>query len=156
MDEKLDMICMHDIIISKNYILSELLTMRQALLPYQECFMNIDCVHYVQGPSPFKPMKSKDFYVKFKQLLTTDSAVITRFLKRHCDKDDFTFVLIKKIVKEKEIKLKEFNYKLLHGILPCNKNLMKWKIRMSAECDVCQQQQSIEHLLFECIYVKPL
>ena len=33
---------------------------------------------------------------------------------------------------------------------------MKWKIKMSDGCDVCQQQQSIEHLLFECIYVKPL
>ena len=97
---------MYDIIIIhiKNNILSELLTKRQALLPYQECFMNIDCVHYVQGPSPFKPMKSKDFYVRFKQLLTTDSAVITGYLKCHCDKDDFTVVFIKKIVQEKEIK----------------------------------------------------
>ena len=63
---------------------------------------------------------------------------------------------MRKIVQEKEIKLKEFNYKLLHGILPCNKNLMKWKIRMNDECDVCQREQSIKHLLFECVYVKPL
>ena len=33
---------------------------------------------------------------------------------------------------------------------------MKWKIRMNDKCDVCQQQQSIKHLLFECIYVKPV
>ena len=68
------------------------------MLPYQENFMNIDCVDYVQGPK-----KSKDFYVKFKQLLTTDSAVITRYLKSHCDKDDCTFVFIKKTVKEKKL-----------------------------------------------------
>ena len=43
--------------------------------------MNVDCVHYVQGPIQFKPMKSKDFYVKFIQLLTTDSAVITGYSK---------------------------------------------------------------------------
>ena len=30
---------------------------------------------------------------------------------------------IKKIVLEKEIKLKEFNFKMLHGILSCKKNL---------------------------------
>ena len=155
-DGKLDMVHMYDIIISKNNILSELLTMREALLPYQEYFLNMDCVHCVQGVSPFKPKKSKDFYVIFKQLLTTDSAVIRGYLKSHCDKDDFTFVFMTKIVQEKEIKLKEFNYKLLHGILPCNKNLMKWKIRMNDECDVCQREQSIKHLLFECIYVKPL
>ena len=46
-------------------------------------------------------------------------------LKGYCNKDDCTFVFNKKIVQEKEIKLKEFNYKLLYGILPCNKNLMK-------------------------------
>ena len=33
---------------------------------------------------------------------------------------------------------------------------MKCKIRMNDECDVCQWEQSIKHLLFECIYVKPL
>ena len=33
---------------------------------------------------------------------------------------------------------------------------MKWKIRTSDDCDVCQQQQSIKHILFECIYVKLL
>ena len=83
--------------------------MRQVLLPYQENFMNIDCVHYVQGLT-----KEKDFEVKFLQMLTTDSAIITGYLKSHCNKDDCTFVFIKKT--EKEIKLKEFNYKLLHGI----------------------------------------
>ena len=57
---------------------------------------------------------------------------------------------------EKEIKLKEFNFKLLHNILPCNKNLAKWKIKPNDRCDVCGQSQTIEHLLYSCIYVKPL
>ena len=117
-DGKLDMLHMYDIIISKNNILSELLTMRQALLPYQEYFFNMDCIYYVQGVSSFKPKKSKDFYVKFNQLLTTYFAIITGYCC-HCDKDDFTFVFMREIVQEKEIKLKEFNYKLHHGILPC-------------------------------------
>ena len=95
------MIHMYDIIISKNNILSVLLTMRQALLPCQEYFSSMDCVRYVQGISPFKPKKSKDFYVKFKQFLTTDSAVITGYLKSHCDKDDCTFAFTRKIVQEK-------------------------------------------------------
>ena len=76
-------------------------------------------------------------------MLTTDSSVVTEYLKLHYSKDDFTFVFLDKIVQEKEINQKEFNYKLLRGILPCNKNLMKWKIRINDECDVCQQQQSI-------------
>ena len=43
--------------------------MRQALLPYQNYFISMDCVRYVQGVSPFTPKRSKDSFVKFKQLL---------------------------------------------------------------------------------------
>ena len=94
---------MYDIVISKNNILSELLTMRQALLPYQEYFLNMDYIHYVQGGSPCKSKKSKDSCVKFKQLLTTDFAVITGHLKSHYDKDDFTFVSMRKLFKKKKL-----------------------------------------------------
>ena len=58
----------------------------------------------------------------------------------------------KKVKIEKEAKLKEFNFKLLHGILPCNKNVEKWKIR----CDVCGSSQTIDNLLYNCNHVRPL
>ena len=45
---------------------------------------------------------------------------------------------------------------MLHGVLPCNRNLKKWRIRLYDKCDVCELPQTIEHLLFECRYVKPL
>ena len=45
---------------------------------------------------------------------------------------------------------------MLHGVLPCNRNLKKWRIRLDDKCDVCELSQTIEHLLFECRYVKPL
>ena len=34
-------------------------------------------------------------------MLTTDSPVVTGYLKSHCNEDDFTFVFIKKIVQIK-------------------------------------------------------
>ena len=40
--------------------------------------------------------------------------------------------------------------------MPCNKNLFRWKIRPYDICDVCQEIQTIEHLLYSCSYVKPL
>ena len=51
-----------------------------------------------------------------------------------------------KVVQEKEKKLMEyeFNSKLLHDILPCNKYLFKWKIRHYDICDVCQEVQTVE------------
>ena len=64
--------------------------------------------------------------------------------------------LLGKLYSEKEIKLKEFNFKVLHGILPCNGNLKQWRIKASDECDVCGLPQTTEHLLFACRYVTPL
>ena len=54
------------------------------------------------------------------------------------------------------MKLREFNFKLFHEILPCNVNLRRWGIKISNECDVCGMPQTIEHLLFSCDYVRPL
>ena len=54
------------------------------------------------------------------------------------------------------MKLKGINFKVLHGILPCNLNLMRWKIRDSHECDICGETQTIEHLLLNCVHVRPL
>ena len=62
----------------------------------------------------------------------------------------------KRVKLEKEIKLKEFNFKLLHGILLCNRNLEKWKLKSNDKCDVCSLSKTIEHLLYGCTYVKPL
>ena len=62
---------------------------------------------------------------------------MTKYLRRYCDIDDVNYIYIEKVWLEKEIKLKEFNFKVLHGILPCNKNLKQWKIRTCDSCDVC-------------------
>ena len=65
-------------------------------------------------------------------------------------------VFIAKLVNIKEIKLKEFNFKVLHNILPCNANLAKWGKIDHDTCDICNELQTIKHLLFDCNYVKPL
>ena len=33
---------------------------------------------------------------------------------------------------------------------------MRWKISDSHACDICGETQSIEHLLYSCVYVRPL
>lgn len=62
-------------------------------------------------------------------------------------------VFSRRICMEQEMKLKEFNFKLLHNILPCNSNLKKWKIRDSDSCDICNMDHTVMHLLFDCKHV---
>ena len=52
----------------------------------------------------------------------------------------------------KDPKIKEFNYKILHGIclLVCSCNRNKWRLLDTDLCDVWGEVETIEHLLFQC------
>ena len=65
-------------------------------------------------------------------------------------------LLHKQKCNEMENKLKEFNYKVINGILSCNFNLKWWQKAVSDSWYVCEEQQTIRHLIFDCKYVKPL
>ena len=54
------------------------------------------------------------------------------------------------------MKLREFNFKIMYGILPCNVNLLKWRKKDTDICDICDSRQTIEHLLFSCHRAKHL
>ena len=128
---------------------------REALLPDQETLRSL------QDYNPACDQrcnlsKSKPFYVILKNKIQNIEDYRTKFLVPHCSNVDAIYVDIRKFVSEKEIKLKEFNFKVLHGILACNVNLTRWKIKEIDECDVCRLPQTIEHLLFTCRYVAPL
>ena len=94
-----------------------------------------------------KFVKLKPFYLRLRDQMAgeSNSVSLPNFLSRFCSKDDMVKVFTKKIVLQKEIKLKEFNFKMFHGILPCNVNLRKWGIKISDQCDVCGMPQTIEH-----------
>ena len=59
-----------------------------------------------------------------------------------------------KIMRIKDKKLSEFNFKVLSNILPCNSNLVKWRKRDSGVCSICNVEETIEHLLFSCDFAK--
>ena len=65
------------------------------------------------------------------------------------DKIDFAKVYLKKI-KMADKKLAEFNYKVLHLILPCGLNLKRWGIQDNNKCNICNVTHDIPHLLFHC------
>ena len=48
----------------------------------------------------------------------------------------------------------EFNYKLLNGILNNNLIVSKWNKNISPKCEICNCDDDIKHLLFECNLVE--
>ena len=103
-------------------------------------------------------VKSKLYYNDFICNKAFSLTVVRLHLHPYCIRNqiDERTVFNSHICCEKEKKLKEFNFKMLHGILSCGANLHKWKIRNSSVCDVCDQDQTIIHVLFECKHVERL
>ena len=146
----------HQKLISKQNMYSEIMIVKEALRPYQQHLIQMQNIKMHR----MALRKSRDFYrIYLQQILDSSSESSRDYLNRYNvvrNDERYCRVFTNKVKSEKEIKLKEFNFKILHGILPCNKNLEKWKIRGNDKCDVCEASQTIDHLLFNCIYVRPL
>ena len=142
-------------LVYKQNMYAEIMMMKDALRPYQQQLIQIQ----QREINIMTLRKFKDFYRVYTQNLhyNADELAIN-YIEKYCENEQDLHVLAftKKVRLEKEIKLKEFNFKLLHGILPCNRNLEKWKLKRNDKCDVCSSSQTIEHLLYGCTYVKPL
>ena len=50
---------------------------------------------------------------------------MTKYLDYYSNNNNEIFAFHRKVVLEKEIKLREFNFKVLHGILPCSRKFFK-------------------------------
>ena len=150
----LDENAMHLRLNCKQNIHCELMLVKNALYPHRRSIesRNSDTIPVI------KPLRSRDYYNIYREQLTRDANItyVPKYLDSYCDSNNEILAFHRKVVLEKEIKFKEFNFKVLHGILPCNYNLRKWKIRVNEICDVCNQVQTMEHLLYNCCYVSPL
>jgi len=153
-DGILDENFVHRSIGNKKNLWQEIFIVKNALLPYRDFLRNLAPSH-IEYPC-LKFIKSKEYYVVFHRMLSKDIISVNNFLAKYYTGDDAFYIYNKKVKLQKEIKLKEFNFKMLHGILPCNLNLFRWKLRSNPECDVCGLSQNIEHLIFDCSYVRPL
>ena len=134
-------------------ILAEICSVRDALVPHQNYLRNV--ANSLKGQVSLT-QNSKAFYVLLRDNVTEEIPFIPDYLLQYCANHDVSNIFKIKITQQTEIKLKEFNFKLLRGILPCYLNLCRWKIRSNSNCDVCGQSQTQEHLLWDCCYVKPL
>jgi len=141
-------------IADKRNIYVEYALVKQALRPYaNEISNSLNMDICLECDKKYLNRRSKCFYNYYINSENDNSLISSKFLDdydRNFDEDIF----MRRICLEREKKFQEFNFKLLYGILPCGSNLMKWKIRTHSYCDVCNAEQTILHLLFDCIYTK--
>ena len=61
-----------------------------------------------------------------------------------------------KIISMQIAKVAEFNYKVIHNILPCGKVLSKWLNNCTEKCLSCGELETTEHMLFMCKYIRDI
>ena len=54
------------------------------------------------------------------------------------------------------IKLRDFQYRLMHNKIFCNNILVYWKKVESNKCEFCMEKQDIQHLMFNCGKIHPI
>ena len=144
---------LYEVIQWKTNIHSEILMVKKALEPYSHLILNYEHITNDIDPAIVRK-KSREFYAKLVNIKcnTIESTDMCPNLHHMCTLSDISVecAFRNQLCSGVEIKLKEFNFKVMHGILPCNSNLKKWKLKESDVCDICNSQQTIEHLLFEC------
>ena len=61
--------------------------------------------------------------VGYREQLTHDANItcVKKYLDYYSNNNNEIFAFHRKVVLEKEIKLREFNFEVLHGILPCSR-----------------------------------
>ena len=53
-------------------------------------------------------------------------------------------------------KIAEFNFKLLHRILPCGRLIANWNVKVSQYCDFCGETETVEHMIFSCRIIQEI
>ena len=95
---------------------------------------------------------SKFYYENFIEMKCENSHMERFWSMTLQENIDFNNVYKNKIIKIKDKKIAETNFKILHGILPCGENLKRWKIKVNSYCYICNENETILHLIFNCRY----
>ena len=113
---------------------------------------------YVNGKAYFLPKDLSQFTSKFFYNILLNK----RFIHPYCEETwnrhlkvytplQWKIIWISQTISiSKDRKFAEFNFKILHNILPCGKNLLKWKLSKNDQCCLCNVTDSYEHLFLNC------
>ena len=162
-DGVLDENFIYNKIIDKRNIFSQVITLRKSLKPFRELLdthiplgnsIEIPPIYHSNNTEHVLTDKKSIFY--YKNLINQKTqrpyqeAVWADQFRNNVNLIDFKKVYISKIKMCRDLNVAQFNYKVLHLILPCLSNLKKWNIVTDSQCPLCCVKHDIIHLLFFC------
>ena len=123
-----------------------------AIRPFKNFRFSDDPInHYANQIHDSTDKKSKYFYSKIIKNKQKPSKAIKRWSDFFDIQVDWSCVYANKIHMQLEMKIADFNYKMLHNIIPTGKNLLKWKKIDNATCIYCRNYiHDLKHMLWDC------
>ena len=99
--------------------------------------------------------KTKEFYSFFLKNRKTESLILYYWQHKLKLSLDFRWknVLQYKLKDIKQNKIRQFNFKLLHNILPFKINLCRWKLATDTACMFCDAEETFNHIMLHCVHV---
>ena len=154
-------------LISTNNYLCEYITLKSALKKYA-AKINLQNITHNRSTKLFfnfhgyfehvEGKKSKFFYHILLQKNSKEPRMENFWSKLFCidDRQMWGNIYQEKVKKIFDKNVSEFNYKLLHNILSCNKCVSKWKENFDKNCLNCYVEEDIKHLIFYCCISNPI
>jgi hypothetical protein len=153
---------------NKTNIYSEISILRDALKHYKQHISNhnpdehgdTNMPVFLSNGNPihtFSSTKSKIFYSSIVSL-KAETPIIERYWMTILQAESLNVrnMYKNKILYIKDKKLSEFNFKVIHRILPCKVNLVRWKKSDTNKCNICDLDETVEHLLYYCEYANTI
>ena len=53
----------------------------------------------------------------------------------------------------KHNKIRQYNLKMLHNLLPFKINLCRWNLASDTSCMFCQAEETFNHIMLQCVHV---
>ena len=149
--------CLHSMFILKNYVIKKIRDYDLSIAPFVKIrYMNNILVK--NEWLEINRIKSKVYYNILSNKIASRGNMESVYAREFNFKNDLE--IWRCIYKQKLFmsmpKLNEFNYKLLHNIVPCGTVVSKWKQNVSNLCDYCKQPETTKHMIYDCSRVKSI
>jgi hypothetical protein len=147
-----------DIYIIKNYVLKRVKHIDSSIAPYVR-IRSEPFVLFNNKLHSIVDKKSKFFYMMLISKRISKPHMETIYAREfnfHSSKRIWQSIYRQKLCLPKFVKLNEFNFKILHNIVPCGKIVSKWKSNVSEKCEICGYLESTKHMLYDCHRIKTI
>ncbi len=101
----------------------------------------------------------KHIYWELLNKLRREPACVSKWVSEYpefkeCSTEIWEYIFQLPFKTLRETKMQSFQFKLLHRLTPCRKNLAKWKISDTEYCQFCPEVDNIQHFFVYCEKVK--